>query len=168
VYHWLHTGDESTTSRVLESLKKPLENRIWYNYPDQAASITFPVTSGGVVTNGADNQPTAIGRVLDNGTTQLESLQYNAQGNVTVSTDAVGRQTTYTYVSGDTYTLTDDNLGRIIAVIDPAGSTTRFTYDAADRVTSETYPDGATAHYAYHLLDLASYTDPLNQTTQYS
>ena len=161
VYHWLHTGDESTTSRVLESVKKPLENRVWYNYPDQAASITFPVTSGGVVTNGADNQPTAIGRVLDNGATQLESLQYNAQGNVTVATDAVGRETTYTYAANGIDLLevsnTTNGTDQVLETV---------TYNTQHEPISITGANGKVSHYLYNAAGQTTrYTDPSGHAT---
>ncbi|MGO9952276.1 MAG: hypothetical protein ACLPN1_08705, partial [Dissulfurispiraceae bacterium] len=35
VYHWLHAGNQPEQALTLESLKKPLEARIWYNYPGQ-------------------------------------------------------------------------------------------------------------------------------------
>jgi YD repeat-containing protein len=83
VIHWLHTSDGSSASRFKESQKQPLENRVWYNYPQQSTCINAPVSIAGVVTNGASNRPSAIGRVLDSGATQLQTFQYNAQGNVT-------------------------------------------------------------------------------------
>jgi YD repeat-containing protein len=161
VYHWLHTGDETTTSRVLESVKEPLENRVWYNYADQASSITFPVTSGGVVTNGADNQPTAIGRVLDNGTTQLESSQYNAEGNITVADDAVGRQTTYTYATNG------------IDLLEVANTTNGTdqpletgTYNTQHELLTLTGANGKTSHYLYNAAgQLTRYTDPSGHAT---
>ena len=37
LFHWLHTPDWTLTSGVLESEKKPHENRVWYLYPGQSA-----------------------------------------------------------------------------------------------------------------------------------
>ena len=248
VIHWLHTSDGSTTSRFKESEKQPLENRVWYNYPGQTNCILAPVSSGGTVAPNASSQPSAIGRVLDDGTTQIQSFSYNPNGNVTVTTDPVGRQITYTYASnnidrlavtnttgggsqlletrtyngqhlpltitgangrisryaynaaGQQTTSTDplgrvttmtydvsghlltlrgpvsgaetsyayDNVGRVAAVTDAAGMTVRFAYDPADRLTSSTFPDGTRSQLTYHLLDWASATDRLGQTTTYS
>ena len=161
VYHWLHTGDDSTTSRVLESEKKPLENRVWYNYADQTSSITFPVTSGGVVTNGADNQPTAVGRVLDNDTTQLKTFQYNAEGNITVATDAVDRQTTYSYATNG------------IDLLEVANTTNGTdqpiesgTYNTQHEPLTITGANGKTSHYLYNATgQMTRYTDPLGHAT---
>jgi RHS repeat-associated protein len=115
VIHWLHNPADSnptSTSRVMESEKQPLENRVWYNYygqngscnsvPPTVAARFFPVTASGTVTNGANNQPTAVGRIVlgsDGMTnvTQVQNFAYNANGNVTQSTDPVGRQLTYGY-----------------------------------------------------------------------
>jgi len=64
--HWLHEGelqggteaDIKTTSRVPESTKEPLENRVWFFYQGQPedSSIFFPTTS--------INRPTTIARLL--------------------------------------------------------------------------------------------------------
>ena len=102
VIHWLHSSDITNASRVVESDKQPLENRVWYNYALQPSSIQFPVSSGNTVTNGASNKPTVVGRVLDNGVTQRQIFVYNSNGNVTQFTDPVGRQLTYTYAANNT------------------------------------------------------------------
>jgi len=64
IYHWLHASDISSCSGILESLKKPLEARLWLNYVDSAGQFT-----GFVV--GPNNQPAHAGRVLDDGTSQV-------------------------------------------------------------------------------------------------
>ena len=33
IYHFLHSQNMNATSGVLESMKEPLENRVWFNYP---------------------------------------------------------------------------------------------------------------------------------------
>ena len=65
LYHWLHSSDYASTIGVLESIKMPLENRVWYNYDGQAQS-----TEGATVP-GTTSLPSKVGRVLDDGTTQL-------------------------------------------------------------------------------------------------
>ena len=85
--HWLHTVDTNVTSGVIESTKQPLENRVWYQYPSQPAPHII----------GSSAQPTKIGRVLDDGTTQLIQLEYNAAGKVIKATDPLGRETVYAY-----------------------------------------------------------------------
>lgn len=91
VYHWLHGPAGSplsgTAVPVLESEKAPLENRVYYNYPGQASPIY----------EGTSSKPIAVGRLLDNGTSQIHRYEHNAKGFVTKSTDPKGRQTSYCY-----------------------------------------------------------------------
>lgn len=164
VYHWLHSSDYTDASRVLESVKKPLENRVWYDYPDQPSSIQFPVTSGGAVSDGASNQPIAIGRVLDNGTTQLQTFQYNAEGNVTQTTDAVGRQTTYTYAANGVDLVT-------VANTTNGGNQVleSLTYNSQHEPLTATGANGKTSHYQYNAVgQLTRYTDPTGHATALS
>jgi YD repeat-containing protein len=112
--HWLRTNDSLADSRVEDSEKNPLENRVWYNYPGESSGCyidasQFGVSSTGVVTNGASTRPSAIGRVLDSGATQLQTFQYNSSGNVTQATDAVGRKFSYTYAANGIDRLTTTN-----------------------------------------------------------
>ena len=87
IYHWLHTADLAASSGILESLKDPLENRVWYDYTGQSDPIAI----------GASSKPNHVGRVLDDGTTQLYSYAYNGFGQVTNSIDPVGRTFSYVY-----------------------------------------------------------------------
>jgi RHS repeat-associated protein len=149
VIHWLHSSDFTNASRVVESTKEPLENRVWYNYPGQTPggcdnSITFPISSGNAVTNGASIRPSAIGRVLDNGATQLSTFQYNAQGNITLATDPVGRQTTYVYATNGIDRLTTSNTTSGTQLLE-----TR-TYNSQHRPLTITGANGATARYQYN------------------
>lgn len=149
VIHWLHTSDESSTSRFIESEKQPLENRVWYNYPAQGTgscgSIFSTVSSSGVVTNGASSRPSAIGLVLDNGTTQLQTYQYNSIGHVTQYTDPVGRQTTYTYASNGMDRLTTSNT---------TGGTSQLletrTYNSQHLPLTITGANGKTVRFQYN------------------
>jgi len=80
--HWMHGIDNfGTTAAVLESEKEPLENRVWYNYDGQPAAFQ----------PGTFNQPSLVGRVLDDGSTQLKRYAYNSAGLTTQSTDPMGR-----------------------------------------------------------------------------
>jgi RHS repeat-associated protein len=168
VIHWAHTSDEVSTSRFRESEKEPLENRVWYNYPGQSAgganSIYAPVSSSGVVTEGASNQPSAIARVLDNGTTQLQLFQYNANGNVTQTTDPVGRQTTYGYATNGIDRLTTSNTTSGTQLLETRtyngqhlpltitganGKTERFQYNAFGEPTRHTDQLGRASTLTY-------------------
>jgi len=172
VIHWLHTSDYSSASRVKESEKEPLENRVWYNYPTYTGqptgtcgSIVFGVSSGSTVASGASSQPSVIGRVLDNGTTQLQKFQYNPQGNITVATDPVLRQTTYTYAANGIDLLTTANTTSAtpqlletrtyngqhepLTITGTNGRTTRYQYNAAGQMTRYTDPLGHAIAYTY-------------------
>jgi YD repeat-containing protein len=88
LYHWLHAkGNANQTSAVLESEKAPLENRVWYQYPNQSFQLL----------EGDGNQPTVIARVLDDGTTQTFTTMYNALGYPTIRAEPQGRKTTYSF-----------------------------------------------------------------------
>ena len=64
IRHWLHQA--SATGHALESSKAPLENRVWFTYPGQQNPLHL----------GTLDTPNAIGRVLDDGTTQLTQFTF--------------------------------------------------------------------------------------------
>jgi YD repeat-containing protein len=140
----------------VESIKNPLENRIWFNHPGQP----FPFYSGSY------DMPSAIGRVLDDGTTQLTTFTYNAFGKVTQTIDPLGRTTQLTYAANQTdlSTVTHDFAGgpapiaqftynsqhRPLTSIDAAGQTTQYTYNTAGQLISLTNPLGQKTTYKYN------------------
>jgi RHS repeat-associated protein len=160
IYHWLHKAPGySTTSGVLESVKEPLESRVWYNYPGQVQpGATYALT-------GSLDKPSAIARVLDDGSTQLTQISYNDKGNITKRIDPVGRELDYDYAPNgrdvlkvtrktatgfDTiaqYTYNDQY--EPLTYIDAAGQTTTYTYNAAGQLTSTTDPLGNTTINTY-------------------
>ena len=93
VTHWLwYQYPDSGTTRattVAHSIKRPLESRVWYAYPGQSDPRYV----------GTHTTPSVTARVLDDGTTQKTLATYNAQGQVLMRTDALGRQTSYTYAA---------------------------------------------------------------------
>ena len=90
LYHWLHRpGDITTMVSVLESEKRPLENRVWYAYPNQQSTVF----------EGSGREPSVVARVLDDGTTQASYAEHNALGHPTKLTDPLGRTTTLTYAA---------------------------------------------------------------------
>lgn len=165
VIHWLHTSDETSASRVPESEKEPLENRVWYNYAGQPTggscdSIFFGVSSTGTVVNGASGRPAVIGRVLDNGTTQTQLFQYDSNGNITWTKDPVGRQTTYTYAANGVDLLSVANTTNGTQTLESA------TYNSQHLPVTITIENGATAHFQYNAAgQLTRYTDPLGKAT---
>ncbi len=94
IYHWLHTSNINVTSGILESEKKPLESRIWYNYPGQTADRWH--------IDGTAATPTRVGRRLDDGSTQLYTYEYNSKGRKIKEIDPLGRETVYVYGTGST------------------------------------------------------------------
>ena len=133
-----------------------LENRIWYNYAGQTRCSNVIGTS---------SQPTVVGRVLDDGTTQLRHFDYNALGLVTHSVDPIGRSMTYVYSTNladllETRQTTGTNnelVARYIynsqhlptAVFDAAGQVTTNTYNARGQLLTTTNAKGETTRMAY-------------------
>ena len=72
---------------VAATRKKPLENRVWYKYPGQ----------GNARFVGTHASPSRIGRVLDDGSSQINQYEYNSKGKRTKAIDPTGRQRTYCY-----------------------------------------------------------------------
>jgi RHS repeat-associated protein len=110
---------------------------------------------------------------------------YNAAGQVTATTDALGNTTTYSFTSG----VSGVPNGLLYCAVDPADyqksvtcpaygaahvtGTTTDTYDSAGDKTSSTNADGDTTTYAYayastHPGLASSETDPSGTTTTYT
>ena len=155
IYHWLHASDLTVCSRVLESQKNPLENRIWYNYPGQVQVYSI----------GAIDRPSIVGRVLDDGITQLHSYKYNSAGNITNRTDPAGRTFSYIYDTNGvdlleirmTHNGKNELLGRTtynfqhrpLTITDAAGQPTANTYNAHGQVLTTTNPKGELTSFSY-------------------
>ncbi|BCM19203.1 tRNA nuclease WapA [Mesorhizobium sp. J8] len=173
VTHFVHMPNTSIKGTAIESIKYPLENRIWYNYPGQTSSIY----------GGTFSHPTAIGRVLDDGTTQLSKFSYDEGGffNLTQVIDPIGRTTSYAYANqvdlsaisqktqaGVQTTIaqyTYNGQHRPIFYTDAASQTWRYTYDAAGQMTSSVDPLGHVTTYHYDAsANLTSITNANNAT----
>ena len=157
LYHWLHTEDLSSTAGALESVKEPLEGRVWFDYSGQADPIIL----------GANNRPTHVGRVLDDGTTQLYSYSYNNFGLMTSMTDPVGRKFSNIYASNGIDLLevrqtragknelltkvTYNSQHRPLTRTDAAGQTTTFTYNSRGQVLSITDAKNETISFNYDI-----------------
>jgi RHS repeat-associated protein len=157
-YHWLHNESFTLTSGILESTKEPLENRVYFNYPGHGDGVS-PVDVG------TSSRPTRIGRVLEDGQTQLYTNGYNAFGHVTRSMDPVGRTLSYVYASNGIDLLevrqtragnnellarmTYDGQHRPLTVVDAAGQTSTFTYNARGQPLTATNAKGETTTCSY-------------------
>jgi RHS repeat-associated protein len=162
--HWVHlASNTNVTGGVIESIKRPLENRIWFNYPGQ------PNGGLGTAISGTLDSPSIIGRVLDDGTTQLKQLAYNTAGNMTSTTDPVGRQTSITYAAnnidlvsvqqktGPSTTATIAQYGSYYKHLpetftDAAGQLWKFAYNTAGQITQTTDPLGYSKKYTYNAI----------------
>ncbi|WP_321818384.1 MULTISPECIES: RHS repeat-associated core domain-containing protein [unclassified Paraburkholderia] len=155
--HYLHVANSSIKSTVPESVKQPLENRIWFNYSGQSSSIF----------TGSYNIPTMAGRVLDDGSTQLRQYAYDTMGSYkpTLAVDPVGRTTGYAYANhvdlaaiaqgtgfGFQTTLAQFayNVQHLpVLSTDAAGQTSSITYNTAGQVISLTNPLAQQTQYQY-------------------
>jgi RHS repeat-associated protein len=197
IYHWLHSAANTNVGvGILESVKLPLEQRVWYNYPGQ----THPALEGSAAT------PSAIGRVLDDGSSQITRYEYNTRGMKTREIDPVGRETVYVYGTNnvpdpDPATGTGIDLLQVkvknnaspggwdltagytynaqhqpLTVADAAGQITTYTYDAQGRVETVTTPPRAgiteerTTTYTYDPAtgNVATVTAPGSVDTSYT
>lgn len=153
--HFLHVPPNTTIKATgIESVKYPLENRIWYSYPGQTNSIY----------GGTFNQAAAIGRVLDDGTTQLRQFFYDPVTlNLTKVIDPLGRTTSLTYANGvDLAAVTQSTEGGALTLI------AQFTYNTRHRPLAYTDAASQTTTYEYNTAgQLTSLTNPLGQTTSY-
>lgn len=150
IKHWLHDRDNHfATTSVLESIKMPLENRIWFNYPQQQRN---PGETHYAFT-GTMDKPITTARVLPDGTTQLSKAEYNQIGRITKKIDPLGREVIYEYAANGIdllrvrrRTATDfdllatyDNYNTLHqpqSYTDAAGKRTTYRYNAAGQITS--------------------------------
>lgn len=176
IIHWLHTnanvGDTNplTAARTPESIKEPLESRVWFTYFNQAQNA-FSNKNNSTNANtptigeGATNQPTTIARALDDGSLQVWQYQYNNYGQVTQVTDPVGRQLTMAYwpngIDLQTITNTSPNTSDLLLslgdywghqpmnVTGANGQTTARQFNQAGQVTVSRDPGGGVWSYTY-------------------
>jgi RHS repeat-associated protein len=155
IYHWLHTADGASAAGILESEQEPLENRVWYDYAGQPDPIVV----------GTNNKPLHIGRVLDDGTTQLYTYEYNSFGNPTKIIDPAGRTTSYVFNTNgvdlvevrQTRGGANELLFRTvfnerhlpITTTDVAGQATTYAYNSPGQIASITDPKGQVTAFDY-------------------
>lgn len=158
--HWLNTSNVQVVSRVPESEKAPYENRVSYDYPDQ----TNPQDP--YIHVGSSNLPTSVGRVLDDGSTQLWKYEYNPLGHPTKTIDPLGRTTLYTY---------DTNIVDLLKVqqVNPATGSNdllaSFTYDLKHNLQTATDASGQTTAWTYNSAgQVTSVTDAKNNKTTFT
>jgi RHS repeat-associated protein len=160
VYHWLHgiahVTDLSRAAGILESVKEPLEGRIWFDYAGQGNNSIIV---------GNTNKPAHVGRVLDDGSTQLYTYEYNGHGNMTKQVDPLGRTFSYIYAENGIDLLeirqTRADQNELLAKMtyedkhllkestDAAGQTTTYTYNDRGQVKTKTNAKNETITYIY-------------------
>jgi RHS repeat-associated protein len=151
--HWLHNF-QSQTSPIVESIKLPLESRVWLTYPGGGVSY-FEGTSA---------TPISRRRVLDDGSAQVSSFTYNGASNLLSATDPVGRTTSLTYAANGIDVLSAQQKGAAGSAVTVAS----FTHNGQHLPLTSTDAAGQTASYSYNGAgQLASATDALGKTTRY-
>jgi YD repeat-containing protein len=199
VKHWHHMAFNGTSScGVIESIKNPLENRIWYAYPGQ--DVTGSASSGFL------DLRSYVGRVLDDGTTQGSTYTYSLTGQLIHYNDPLGRRLnldydgydlvginrpsspttfatlatitynkqhqplTYKDASGQTTAFDYDAYNQLIRVTDPLKNVTTYNRDSLGRITKIINANNKTAvSLTYDSFDrVASRTDSEGYTVQYS
>ena len=148
LYHWLHNADLASAEGCLESVKEPLENRVWFNYPGQDPG------SAGATIYGSQNLPSAVARVMDDGSTQLYQFYRNSLGKITNAIDPANLNFTFVYATNQidllqvrqtlgtnndldaSFTYNSQHLP--VTAVDASGQTNRFGYNAYGQITAIT------------------------------
>lgn len=154
LFHWQHAENLTTTSGCLESVKPPLEGRIWYDYAGSGPTVIGPTT-----------RPAHVGRVLDDGSTQLNTYGHNAFGKITNSVDPAGRTLSRFFDTNGIdlleirqkrganndllFKATYNPQHRPLTVTDAAGQTTIYTYNSRGQVLTVTDPKNETTTFNY-------------------
>jgi len=169
IYHFLHEVNETIESPVLENVQSPLENPVCYNYPGQFINNYGGLYPGdnwlgaGIV--GTSAKPSVVGRVLDDGTTQLYYYRYNSLGNPVNAVDPVGRNFTYIYATNNVdlirtvmthngknevqSTATYNALHLPLTITDVAEQTTTNSYNSRGQIVSTCDPLGELTTFNY-------------------
>ena len=161
IYHWCHWGLRgqygSQTSGTLEFEKDPLAtNRLYYMYPGQPDFDT--------PWEGTNGLPSAIGRVLDDGSNQVVRFAYNDFGRVTMAADQYLRSNLFVYAT---------NQIDLLEVRQTTGGTNtemlaKFTYNSQHLPLTAIDASGKTNSLGYNSYgQLTAVTNALNQITAF-
>jgi RHS repeat-associated protein len=166
--HWFHYGvsGEAVFAQV-SSIKQPLENRVWFDTWKSYHGIYY----------GTLDQPIQIGRVLDDGTTQLTAASYPTLNNlpnqysvapwVKSVTDPKGRITKYNYATNNIDLLTIQQLTASPSTYTTIG--TYGSYNSQHEPQTFTGADGQTWNYTYTAAgQIKTITDPNSGVTTFN
>ncbi|WP_038164428.1 RHS repeat-associated core domain-containing protein [Verrucomicrobium sp. BvORR106] len=168
IYNWL-TSTSDTITGVLGSIKKPLEGRTWFNYPNQTSSHSV----------GDVGAPSKIVQAVESttGTTvwSMEQATYNDLGLPTGKVDAMGRELKYEYYpnnqdlqyikvknGGSWETLLTISQYKTIAgqaahlpeiITDASGLQVQYSYNDQGQVTQVTTSKGGNAETTRYIYD---------------
>jgi RHS repeat-associated protein len=140
------SGTFEISGYQIQSVKQPLENRVWYE--QEGETIV-----GGV---GPSGRPSRIGRVLDDGTSQITQVEYNAVGAPIRYLDPLGRESVFVYGAGttpdaDPATGTGIDLLEVQHKNGAAFETlAEFTYNSDHRMLTATNALGNTSTFTYN------------------
>lgn len=81
-YRWYTSAKNWQVLPIIEAVKEPLEDRVWFNYPGASGAQK---TAGGGLPNypGKGARPEKVLRLLGDGTPQLVQTFYNSLGLIT-------------------------------------------------------------------------------------
>ena len=155
--HWLHLYGITQTAGVVENEKQPLESRrTFYQHPDWSPQKT-----------GSYAQPSAVGRVVEDGSSQIYRFEYNARGRKTKEIDPLLREHVNVYGNNNTpdaNPTTGEGIDRLqvkrknggsyevlqsytynakhqpLTITDALGAVTTYTYNTAGQVLTVTTP----------------------------
>jgi YD repeat-containing protein len=162
IRHFTHVPPSTQIKAMsLESVKYPLENRIWNALPGSTSNLY----------GGTYNQPAAVGRVLDDGTTQLYQYSYDTQGlfNLTQIVDPLGRVTSFNYANGvDLVSVTQSASPSQNTARDTSATVAQYIYNYQHRPLNYYDAAGQMTSFAYNARGQpTSVTNALGQTTKY-
>ncbi len=156
VFRFLHARNYTMKSPILDAVKEPHENRVWFNYPGQTANN--PNFEGTI------DAPNRVARVIEDGTTQLWQYDRNALAKVTRTVDPLGRETFFDYAPNgvDLLTVRQKNGGAYDTIAS-------FTWNSQHRPLSSTDAAGKTTTNTWNARgQLLTTTNALNQTTTFA
>jgi RHS repeat-associated protein len=173
------TANVFDATRRAVSQTDPIGRVTTFAYGTLSTTTTFP---GGSQTTEKYDQGNVVQQTQATGTGLASTLSYDYddEGNLVATTDALGNATTSTFDSaGNALTTTDklnrttartfDSLGNVLSVEDPLGRVTEMTYSSEGELESLESPAGYEQVWDYNSDGtVSSHTDARGRTTTYT